>query len=151
MTAPTFMLRPYRADDEETVIALWRRTWQATYPGIDFLQRLKWWRARWRGELVPRCAIVVAEGPDEIVGFVTIERASGDLDQIVVAPEYWGSGVADKLLEQAKKLSSGYIDLVVNTDNLRALRFYRRNGFDVVGEDVNALSGRRVFKMSWRG
>ena len=58
MTA--FKLRPYRAEDEDAAIALWLRTWQQTYPDIDFAARVAWWRERWRGELVPNAAIVVA-------------------------------------------------------------------------------------------
>jgi putative acetyltransferase len=67
-------LRPYRADDEEAAIALWQRTWQQAYPSIDFAERLAWWRERWRGELVPNTAIVVAEEAGTLVGFVTIDR-----------------------------------------------------------------------------
>ena len=41
-------LRRYAAADEAAAIELWRRTWQAAYPDIDFAARLDWWRARWR-------------------------------------------------------------------------------------------------------
>ena len=34
-------------------IALWLKTWQATYPELDFAERLSWWRERWRNELLP--------------------------------------------------------------------------------------------------
>ena len=60
MTAD-FTLRPYRAEDEDAAIELWRRTWQQAYPSIDFTARVAWWRERWRNELVPNAAIIVAE------------------------------------------------------------------------------------------
>ena len=78
MTA-TFTLRPYRVEDEDAAIALWQRTWQQAYPSIDFAARVDWWRARWRDELVPKAAIIVAEQNDRLAGFVTID-ASGYLD-----------------------------------------------------------------------
>ena len=146
----SFHLRPYRTEDEEAATGLWLETWQQAYPQIDFVARVLWWRERWRGELVPNAAIIVAEQADALIGFVTID-ASGYLDQLVVAPDRWGSEVANALLEEAKRLSPERITLLVNKDNARAIRFYERNGFVHAGDDVNPTSGRPVLKMEWRG
>jgi putative acetyltransferase len=148
MSAP-FQLRPYRSEDEDAAIALWLETWQQAYPSINFAARLAWWRRRWRSELVPNAAIVVAEQAGALIGFVTID-ASGYLDQLVVAPDHWGSTLANALIDEAKRLSPDRITLLVNTDNIRAIRFYERNGFDHAGEDVNPTSGRPVLKMEWK-
>ena len=144
-----FQLRPYRADDEDAAIALWLASWQQAYPDIDFVARVTWWRERWRGELVPNAAIVVAEQAGALTGFVTID-ASGYLDQLVVAPDHWGSDLATALVDEAKRLSPDGITLLVNNDNARAIRFYERNGFVHAGEDVNPTSGRPVLRMAWR-
>ena len=48
MSETAFTLRPYAPADEAAAIELWRRTWQAAYPDIDFAARLGWWRERWR-------------------------------------------------------------------------------------------------------
>ena len=141
-------LRPYRADDEDAAIALWLKTWQQAYPSIDFAARVPWWRERWRNELVPNAAIVVAEEAGALVGFVTLD-ANSYLDQIVVAPDRWGSKLADTLVDEAKRLSAESITLLVNEDNTRAIRFYERNGFVHAGQDVNPTSGRPVLKMIW--
>jgi putative acetyltransferase len=143
--------RSYRAEDEAAAIELWHRTWQEAYPEIDFASRLDWWRERWRNDLVPRAEIMVAELMDGgLAGFVTVDR-EGYLDQLVVAPEQWGSGVADMLVEEAKRISPTGVTLLVNKDNARAIRFYERNGFLHAGDDVNPTSGRPVLKMIWRG
>ena len=149
MTA-SIALRPYSAADEDAAIELWRRTWQHSYPQIDFAARVDWWRQRWRDELVPTAAITVAESTATMVGFVTVDRSNGYLDQIVVAPEAWGSGVAEALIAEARRLSPTGLDLLVNTDNARAIRFYDKQGFVNAGTDTNPTSGRLVFKMSWR-
>jgi putative acetyltransferase len=149
MTA-TFHLRPYRATDEDAAIALWLETWQQAYPSIDFAARVNWWRERWRSELVPKAAIVVGEASGALIGFVTID-ASGYLDQLVVAPDRWGSQLANALVDEAKRLSPDRITLLVNKDNARAIRFYERNGFVHAGEDVNPTSGRPVLRMEWKG
>jgi putative acetyltransferase len=149
LTTAPFHLRPYRAEDEDAAIALWQRTWQAAYPSIDFASRVTWWRERWRGELVPNAAIIVAEQAGALTGFVTIDP-KGYLDQLVVAPDHWGSELATRLVDEAKRLSPDGITLLVNTDNARAIRFYERNGFLRAGDDVNPTSGRPVLRMEWR-
>jgi len=144
-----FQLRPYAPSDEDATIALWQRTWQLAYPSIDFAARVDWWRTRWRNELVPTAAIIVAEQAGEIAGFVTID-AKGYLDQLVVAPDHWGSELADGLVDEAKRRSPDRVTLLVNADNTRAIRFYQRNGFAHAGEDVNPTSGRPVLRMEWK-
>jgi putative acetyltransferase len=150
VSAAAVTLRPYRATDEEAAIELWRRTWQIAYPHLDFAARLDWWRRRWRDELVPDAEITVAEAAGQLVGFVTVDPLTMYLDQIVVAPEAWGSNTAEALLAEAKRLSPAGLDLAVNADNARALRFYQKQGFVVTGADVNPRSGAPIHKMSWR-
>ena len=142
-------LRPYRAEDEDAAIALWQQTWQLAYPDIDFAARVPWWRERWRNELVPQAAVVVAEQAGTLAGFVTIDR-SGYLDQLVVAPAHWGSPLATMLVDEAKRRSPDGVTLKVNADNNRAIRFYERSGFVHAGEDVNPGSKRKVLKMAWK-
>ena len=147
--AADFTLRPYRTEDEDAAIELWRLTWQQAYPAIDFTARVPWWRERWRNALVPNAAIIVAEHADALIGFVTID-GSGYLDQLVVGPDHWGSKLATALVDEAKRLSPNGVTLLVNKDNARAIRFYERNGFGHAGEDVNPTSGRPVLRMTWR-
>jgi putative acetyltransferase len=144
-------LRRYGAADEDAAIELWRRTWSKHYPHLDFNARVPWWRERWRKELVPVAHIVLAERGDALAGFVTVDPKTMYLDQIVVAPEYWGSEVALALLAEAKRLSPKGLDLLVNKDNFRAIRFYEKHGFVYAGEDKNPVSGIvAVNRMAWR-
>jgi putative acetyltransferase len=159
-----FLLRPYETRDEDAAVALWLRTWQAAYPAIDFAERLEWWRARWRDELVASAAIVIAEAQDLkdqdlkdqdlkdniMAGFVTVDPRTRYLDQIVVAPEHWGSGVGAALIAEAKRLSPGGLDLDVNIDNARAIGFYGKQKFVIGGAGVNPISGKPIHRMLWR-
>ncbi len=145
-----FSFRPYDgARDEEPSLALWLRSWQKAYPDIDFAGRLAWWREHWRG-LVRTARITVAEAKNEMIGFVTIDPGTLYLDQIVVAPEYWGTGLAGALIAEAKRASPRGLDLDVNTDNARAIAFYQKEGFVITGDGINPRSGRPVHHMSWR-
>ena len=144
-------LRPYTTADEDAAIELWRRTWQQHYPHLDFNARVDWWRERWRKELVPAASSVIADMNGAMVGFVTVDPKTMVLDQIVVAPEHWGSDIALTLLGEAKRISPQGLDLLVNKDNARALRFYEKHGFVYAGEDKNPVSGIAVNRMTWRG
>ncbi len=148
--AGNITLRPYTEADEDAAIELWRRTWQQHYPHLDFNARVDWWRQRWRSELVPVARIVMADIDGTLAGFVTIDPKTMYLDQIVVAPEHWGSDVARVLVDEAKRLSPRGADLLVNKDNFRAIKFYEKHGFRYVGEDKNPVSGKPVNKMAWR-
>jgi putative acetyltransferase len=145
-----FLLRPYNPRDEDAAIALWLRSWQAAYPDIDFAARLEWWRQRWRDEILPNAEVVIAETAGAIVGFVTVEPRTFYLDQIVVAPERWRSGVGGALVAEAKRRSPAGLDLDVNTDNPRAIAFYRKCGFVISGAGKNPFSGKPVHRMNWR-
>ena len=145
-----FVLRRYTSADEDAAIELWRRTWLHAYPQIDFNTRVDWWRRRWREELVPVATITVAEANGKMLGFVTVDPGSFDLDQIVVAPEAWGMGVAAALIVEAKRISPRGLDLHVNTDNARAIAFYEKHGFAIAGDAFNWRSGAPVYKMTWR-
>jgi putative acetyltransferase len=150
VSVKTCTLRPYTTADENAAIELWRRTWQQHYPHLNFTERVDWWRERWRQELVPVAAIVLAETDGALAGFVTVDPKTMYLDQIVVAPEQWGSGVALALLNEAKRLSPKGLDLLVNKDNARAISFYEKHGFVYAGEDKNPVSGIAVNRMAWR-
>ena len=144
-----FVVRDYRDADCEAAIALWLRAWDAALPEIDFSARLEWWRERWI-ELVPNNRICVAEDKGRLVGFIVIDPGSGYLDQIAVAPQDWGTGAANTLMDEAKRISPARISLEVNQENARAIRFYERAGFVRTGDGVNPLSGRPTWRYAWK-
>ena len=150
MSQLPFELRRYHPTDEAAAIELWRRTWQLAYPKINFDERVEWWRKRWRDQLAVVATIAVAEANGQLLGFVTVDPASFDLDQMVVAPEAWGIGVAAALMAEAKRISPRGLDLHVNSDNARAIAFYCKHGFVISGQALNWRSGAPVQKMSWR-
>jgi len=100
---------------------------------------------------VPSCEIFVAEGEGGgVIGFVTVDPATGYLDQIVVAPDHWRAGVGAALIGAARGASPSGLELQVNDDNDRAIGFYRREGFHAVGESINPNSGAQTVVMRWR-
>lgn len=143
-------IRDMTAADLPALTDLWIAAWQATLTGIDFEGRRGWFVDNARRHADAGGRTLVAELHGATLGFMMLEPASGYLDQIAVAPESRGSGVADRLIARAKELAPRGIDLEVNTDNARAIRFYERHGFVRGATGVNARSGLATVRMSWR-
>jgi putative acetyltransferase len=147
---PELLVRPMLPADLPETIDLWVAAWQATYPSIDFESR-RGWAVDHIAELERTGSrSLVVRGDGRILGVVIVDPATGYLDQIVVAADAQGRGIADVLLAEARRLSPALLELHVNQDNARAVRFYEKNGFVKAGEDVNPRSGAPIYKMSWR-
>jgi putative acetyltransferase len=138
--------------ETQELLAVWVASWRATYPEIAFETRCAW--------LIDRLAVMETQGSqtlclwDEddkgLLGFVTIDPASGWLDQICVHPERFGGGVGAALLAAARERSPGLVRLDVNADNDRAIRFYEREGFKRIGPGQLSQSGRGTLILEWR-
>ena len=152
MTTPAARLtvRTMLAADLPETIDLWVAAWQVAYPAIDFEKR-RGWAVEHIADLEQGGSLsFVALTGGNIVGLLVVDPNTGYLDQIVVATDQQGSGVADALLAHARKQSPDGLDLHVNQDNARAVRFYEKNGFTKSGTDMNATSKAPTYKMSWR-
>jgi putative acetyltransferase len=144
-------LGAYSPQDLAPLADFWVAAWTATGLAIDFEARRPWLERHIASLLSAGVDIIVAS--DEAgapIGFVTIDRASGYLDQLCVARQAQGRGVARALLDEAKRRAPARVELHVNADNARARDFYARAGFAAVGEAVSALSGLPTLRMEWR-
>jgi putative acetyltransferase len=144
------IVRPMRPEDLPAVLDVWVAAWQVAYPAIDFAKR-RGWATDHIAELERTGSqSAIALRGARIVGALVVNPDTGYLDQIVAATEEQGRGVGDCLLAEARRLSPTRLDLHVNADNARAIRFYEKHGFTVAGHDVNPRSGAPIYLMSWR-
>ena len=60
-----------------------------------------------------------------------------------------GRGVASRLLDRAKTLCPGGLNLIVNRDNAPARFLYARHGFIEISEGRNETSGLPTITMRW--
>jgi putative acetyltransferase len=151
VSAPDRRLRAFAEGDLPALVELWVAAWKATGVPIDFDARRGWIEDCLGALRATGADIVVAlDRNGQPMGFVTIDPRSGALDQLCVAPDERGSGLAVALMEEAKRRSPRAIELKVNEANPRAKRFYEREGFETVGRGVSSLSGWPTLKMRWR-
>ena len=135
--------------ERAALVELWVAAWNATFPQMNFDGRRAWLRARLAQLEADGARLIAAFDEEAPLGFVVIDPATNWLDQIAVLPAAFGRGVARALLAEARALSPARINLDVNADNARALRFYDREGFVKVGEGRNPNSGLPTFKLEW--
>jgi putative acetyltransferase len=134
------------------MVDLWIESWSCAYPDIDFEARRIWICERLEELRAAGVETYFAFDADNgtMAGWITLDHGTGHIDQIAVLPKYWGQGAAAILLDAAKHHAPGVMRLEVNQDNARAIAFYRREGFQQVGEGVNANSGRTISYLEWR-
>lgn len=128
-----FELRPATTDDIPALAALWYPAWRDGHLGgvPDELVAL-----RTPDDFVRRATDVqpyalVAADADALLGFVAVK--DDELDQLFVAAEARGTGVAGDLLHAGEQLIAGAGHerawLAVVATNARARRFYERHGW----------------------
>ncbi len=130
------ILRPFAEDDRVAVLELWDRC-GLTRPwndgGAEIDRKLVW---------DPSMLIVAVDESDAISGTVMIgyDGRRGWVNYMAVMPERRGSGLGRRLMEEAETrlvdLGCPKLNLQVRGDNLGAVQFYRRLGYeldDVVG------------------
>ena len=106
----------------------------------------------WRENFAPVKAMLaqaemyVYEAGGEILGFVGLE--DHDVAGIFVRSAARSGGIGRQLLDHVKAIK-GHLELRVYRKNVRALDFYRREGFVLLREDIDEATGEREYVMLW--
>lgn len=121
-------LRPMRQEDVPAVAALEARVYE--FP---------WSAGIFRDCLLAGYTSIALERDGELAGYSILSVAAGEahLLNICVAPELQGQGIGRRLLEymleRARLAGAGKLFLEVRPSNRRALKVYRRAGFEIIG------------------
>ncbi|MBL8781828.1 MAG: GNAT family N-acetyltransferase [Alphaproteobacteria bacterium] len=147
-----FILLAYDVAHLPELTDLWVSAWSDAMPAIDFEARRGWFvdhltAMHDRGVQVT-CAFNSANG--QMAGFITLDKSSGHIEQLAVAPAYWSKGVAGLLVAHAKSASPRGLRLEVNQDNPRAVRFYEKHGFHRRAAGTNPGSGLKTWRCEWK-
>jgi ribosomal protein S18 acetylase RimI-like enzyme len=80
----------------------------------------------WKNKKLGGVSLFYLKETENPVAFITY---------IAVIPEFWGEGLAGKLLNQTKQLAKNFnkkqVKLEVDKDNKRAIAFYKKQGFQI--------------------
>ncbi|MER6303783.1 GNAT family N-acetyltransferase [Kitasatospora sp. NPDC001539] len=136
-TSGAMVIRPARPEDARAVGDIWYRGWCDAHLG-NVPEALLAVRTQesFAVRAVQRVGdAVVAVVGGAVAGFVMV--VDDEVEQVYVAGNHRGSGVAAALLAEAERLvvagGHGRAWLAVVAGNLRARRFYARNGWEDAG------------------
>ncbi|MDD6772295.1 MAG: GNAT family N-acetyltransferase [Inconstantimicrobium porci] len=107
-----------------------------------------------RGELFDMAVLpgFVCYENNEIIGLVTYRFDGKDCEVMSLdsLKENCGIGTAlmNKVYEEAKKSGCKKLKLITTNDNLNAIKFYQKRGFDMTFIYVNAVKAARKIKPS---
>jgi GNAT superfamily N-acetyltransferase len=148
------ILREARTEDAEAFVHAHEQAWDATLAPIvgkrlgelaPFDARVASFRAGLAAGRTDARAFV-AEREGEIVGVAT--AVAGELRDLYVVPDAWGTGVARELMHAALDFlrAAGGEDAIlwVGAANARARRFYEREGWTADGGERNEGLGPEV-------
>ena len=124
--------RPARPDETAAIVRLWHATKRDAYPYLPLEQgrSLEEDIGFFRGHIEPRCALWVALGGSEIVGFLALDGSY--LDRLYVHPSAQRQGAGSALVDVAKDASPQGLELHTHQQNEHARAFYERHGFVAV-------------------
>jgi GNAT superfamily N-acetyltransferase len=130
---PGITLRPARPGDAEAVATIWRDGWRDGHLGhvpaaLHAVHTPESFHSR-AAQRVRDTVVAVAGG--RVAGFVMV--VGDEVEQVYVAAQHRGSGMAELLLAEAERLvvAAGHRRawLAVVAGNARARRFYERCGW----------------------
>jgi len=110
---------------------MWQDSQRAAYTWFREDQRHPFEEALtfFRESICDRCEVWLAIEGDRVVGMLALEGAY--VDHLFVHPDFWGMRIGSLLLDHAKSLHPGGLELVTLQRNERARRFYEARGFEV--------------------
>jgi GNAT superfamily N-acetyltransferase len=92
----------------------------------------------------------IAQDGGEPVGLLTYRITGADWEVVSIAADRPGSGAGSALLDwvRAAAVAAGAtrVWLVTTNDNVKALRFYQRNGYDLIAVHRDAVTRARALK-----
>jgi len=138
---------PFRSCYADALVALWRDSMTAA-TGIQPVHSVESQRYFLCEILPAQYAItVVTADSGEPIGFMASDASM--ISQLYIHQAWQGQGIGSTLLEQAKALSGGSLQLRTFEVNAGARRFYERHGFVAIGGDSNNEEGQPDILYRW--
>jgi len=128
----------------------------------DDLPRLRqFWKEHWSDEFVVAHGVIyypdaldgfIAFDGDEWLGEITYTFLGNDCEVVSLDSLREGQGIGTKLIQavvdEARKRNCKRVFLITTNDNLNALGFYQRRGFELVKINRGAVNESRKIKPS---
>lgn len=138
------MIREFNNKDLDDVMTIWLNTNTNTH---DFIPK-NYWQDNYEEvrRMLPEAEIFIYENNHTIQGFIGLMDYY--IAGIFIDSGCQSLGIGKALLDQAKKIHSN-LSLQVYKNNEGAVRFYVREGFSPVKEQMDENTGETELVMTW--
>lgn len=139
------MIRKLRKADIDSVADIWLDTNRKAHAFIP----ASYWESNFAlvKEMLPQAEVYVYETETGIQGFLGLNGEY--IEGIFVLEGAQSHGIGKCLLDDAKDRKPA-LRLNVYQKNMRAIRFYRREGFQIWRSGLDAATGEAECEMLWR-
>jgi putative acetyltransferase len=139
------LIRNYRETDLEEMVEIW---YKASVIAHSFIPTSFWAlnKSAMKEKYLPVAENLIFEEEGKIAGFISL--VGEKVCALFIAPEMQVKGAGRALIEHAKILK-GKLFLKVYRENENALRFYKKCGFRVIGEEIDESTGCVQILMEW--
>ena len=139
------MIRKLQDADIDRVADIWL---DANLKAHSFISP-QYWKGNFETvkKMLPQAEVYVYENDREIWGFIGLNGEY--IEGIFVSGEMQSRGVGKRLLDFVKTKKTE-LRLNVYQKNMRAIRFYQREGFKILREGMDEATGEKDYEMTWR-
>ena len=138
------MIRKMEKEDLDRISKIWLDT---NIKAHDFIPA-QYWEKNYEParEMLPQAEVYVWEENGQIQGFAGLyeEYIAG----IFVPEQAQSKGIGGQLLNYIKGRKP-YLSLKVYQKNIRAVKFYKREGFQIKKESADQETGEKEYTMEW--
>lgn len=138
------MIRKFRLEDRERVMQIWL---SANLQAHGFIDPVYWKdQEEMVGEMISKADVAVYERGGVIQGLIGL--SGQQIEGLFVDEKSRSQGIGRALLDFVKR-KYPVLTLQVYEKNLRAVRFYQREGFSVREKQVDEQMGEAEYVMGW--
>ena len=139
------MIRKLQDADIDRVADIWL---DANLRAHSFISP-QYWKGNFETvkKMLPQAEVYVYENDREIWGFIGLNGEY--IEGIFVSSEMQSRGIGKRLLDFVKTKKTE-LHLNVYQKNMRAIRFYQREGFKILRGEMDEATGEKNYEMTWR-
>nr|WP_279381507.1 N-acetyltransferase [Clostridium sardiniense] len=137
----------FNKKDIDEIMKIWV---ESTIKSHDFIDENYWIESQdiVRNKYIPISKTYIYKEDNIIKGFISILN-NNFIGGLFVANDSQGQGIGRKLIDTVKnELNS--LTLNVFKENVRALKFYEREGFEIVSESIDSATLKEEILMKWK-
>ena len=139
------MIRKLQDADIDRVADIWL---DANLKAHSFISP-QYWKGNFETvkKMLPQAEVYVYENDREIWGFIGLNGEY--IEGIFASGEMQSRGIGKRLLDFVKTKKTE-LRLNVYRKNMRAIRFYQREGVKILREGMDEATGEKDYEMTWR-